>query len=324
MTICASNCPIRYVTLTLVWATWVLGPSRARADETKGQWLRASTDVDAASAAAEALATALARRLKSERSKTVFLDVSKCQPAIPDAPTWCLSFQSKLEVHLLRQGLRFLSDQSKDEIRHKIAAEQVYQQNSMNVDLKKAVELGKQSAFQAFATVNVVGDGQGKINIAVKSINIGEGVVTVGEDVNLEVRTFREMSPQRAITAFGIIGGGLTGALLSYQQVQKARASADSAYEDYEKAGDTNGAVRARNRVEAADKAAARWETGILACGFVMAYGAFYYANAFEPAKEYRIMLTDRSQPGSTDKAGYHFQPDFAPQGVSLALTWKW
>jgi hypothetical protein len=295
----------------------------ALADVEMDRWVDIDAVGESAGPAAEALARAVGERLKAEGARVVFLGMSRCEPGLGDATEWCAGLQAGLESALVRQGFRFLPEASKDEVRQKIAAEQVYQQGSMQVDVGKAVELGKQKAIQAFTSVAAVGDGHGNIRISATSINIRDGVVTVSENVAVKIRQEQERAWGVWAKSTLLVGVGLTGVAVGLVQADKAKTKGDDYYTEYKKAGSADDATAARKKVEREDKLATVYQAEAVVGAALAAYGLYYFVANRAEALSFKINVADRGSRAVTPST-WTFRPVVSDQGVGLGLRASW
>lgn len=300
-------------------------PTTSYADVETDTWIEIDVVSDSSAPAAEALAQELGKKLKAEKSKTIFLNVNKCEPGLAEASSWCSSFQSSLESFLVKQGLRFLPESAMTEIREKIAQEQVYQHNSMQVDVAKAVELGKQRAFQAFASVSVAGDGQGNIKLAASSVNIQEGVVTVSENVSLKIRQEQVRPWGVWFKGWMLMGSGLAGTAYGLYQADQSKQKSDDYYAEYKKADTADTATASRKKVEKQDKTTQLSNIGAGISATVALYGLFYYLKNKEDALSYRVNLVDDAKGGSSSGfASLSISPLVSNSMLGLGVETNW
>lgn len=284
--------------VSTIASVFILVAQPAQADS---NWKRLDGFSDSASVMGRELAKKVVPRLKIEGSHVVFSDMKKCNLAIQsgkctyDKETkkencypneeitwgWCSEFFNSFERYLLQRNIRFLSEAKKKAIREKIADEAGYQYSSKQVDITKAVELGKQEAFKAFVTLEVNGDGDSSIRTTARSINIKKAVVSVSEEVKF---TFKVMkSKSLGIYAKGAtwITLGLLGALACHGMGFEASDSADKYYDSYKSATTTEEATEYREKAETKDEAADSYHLGAFLGWGAFAYGIHYLSNEY-------------------------------------------
>lgn len=263
-------------------------------------WKVVDSISDTASPVAESLASKMAPKLIAEGTKVVFLNISKCvipgedlEPSkivkvteemkkkaqeenIKDNEAWCHSFQTSLESALIAKGIRFLSEGERNAIRDKIASEEGYQYSSMQVDVSKAVELGRQKAFQAFVTVTINPNGPKRILVSANAINIKEGVVSLSEKVKVTNKSDLHWSIGSIIGGSFALTLGLSTAAYGHIHADKENQLSNDQFKIYKSASNTDQATESRKSVEDHDKKAAYYNS-IAAVGWVLILGSGYY-----------------------------------------------
>ena len=317
----------------------------AYSDVEYDSWISVDSLSETSTPSAEALSKKLSSKLKSEKSKVIFLDVRSCdvlshgnnRPA-PEVSTdleeeapqkrnlkasnsdspWCLSFQAALESSLIGQGIRFLPESSKNEIRQKISEEQVYQHNSMQVDVGKTVQMGKQSTLQAFVTVSVSDGGENVISILASSLNIKDGVVTISEKVTLKIKQTRDKTWGSVFKGLGIfgVGAGTTAACLINAGIEKKKS--DAYFASYKAANTAEGATENRQRVEKHDNIATYYKVGAIVGGLITLYGIghLYWGGVHETDTSYMLQANNLELPSW--KSGPMLSQDFIGWGLEI------
>lgn len=288
-----------------------------------GEWVEISDVSESVGPASESLSKLLAERLKREKSRVIFVDFVNCNPGLVDATNWCEHFQSEVATYLIRQGLRFLPDRAKDEIRQKIADEQVYQHSSMQVDVTKAVELGQQKAFHAFVSVSAIGDGRGNIKLFASSINIKEGVVSISETVNVKfshdvVRTWGAFFKGWMLMGAGIAG---TGYGLYLAKLEKDKA--DAAYQAYKKATDPDEVVSKRKETEKHDQVGTLYQGAAIGGGLLALYGFYVYRSGTEEILSYKI-ANSRGINSGFFRGKFSIEPMVSGGEIGLRVAKEW
>jgi hypothetical protein len=212
-----------------------------------GAWEEIDGLNDAIKAGAE-LGKKIAKSLRQESSTVVALDVHGCS----NSEKWCDAAADAVESGLLNSGIQFLPDSQREKIRQQIMEEGAYQQSSMMVDPKTAVQIGKQQSIQAFVSVFITGD-ESRIVIKSQSISMKSATVTFKHTATIERRqqvgqVFRGWGPALTWTSIGL---GLTamGSIKYLEYKQKA----DREYRSYKAASNSDDAVKYRTRTESAD-----------------------------------------------------------------------
>lgn len=296
----------------------------ARAEVDTDTWVDIDIASDSAGPAAETLAQALGAKLKTEKSKVLFLNVERCEPALTDAKAWCAAFQASLESFLVKQGLRFLPEAIKDELREKIAQEQVYQHNSMQVDVTKAVELGKQKAFHAFTTVSVSGE-PGNIKLSASSVSIKDGVVTVSENETLKLKQEQVRPWGVWLKGWMLMGTGTAALGYGLYAAEQSQQKSDGYYAQYKKASTSDDATTARGKVEKQDRVTQAYNIGAGVGAAAALYGIYYYVKNNEASLSYKInMAADGGTRSPTPFAVLDLTPFAASGVVGISLDTSW
>ena len=292
---------------------------QSRAEVEVNTWTEVENAADGAVAAAEVLGKQLASRLLREQSRVIFLNLRECAPNIGRGDDgWCGAFQSRLATHLVREGIRFLPEDSVTQIRAKIAQEQVYQHGSMQVDVTKAVQLGKQKAFQAFTTVRVIGDRSGDIHIESQSINIRDGVVSVSEAfaVRRRVDVSKTIGSYLKGSAYMMIGLGIAAGGIRYGMQEKSKA--DDTYAQYEATKDAAEASRLRQKTQEHDNSATIGY-GVGAIGAIFAvYGMTHWGSEEYQTSYYKV---DTASHDRRPRIG--FPVVMGGRGLGISLSWS-
>ena len=180
------------------------------------EWIPLSRTEDTPEILGENLANKLVLKFKKEGTNVIFLALPKCVPGPIVSDEWCDNFYSELMTKLSAKNIRFLKENEQKSIREKIANEQAYQQGSLQVDVSKAVSLGKQNAFQAYVSIEVIGSSADKIRTTANSINIEQGAVTITEKAAITIKLENMRSTgtlffglTTSIFGFGVGGYGL-------------------------------------------------------------------------------------------------------------------
>lgn len=297
-------------------------PLPAYADVELDKWIEVDAASETTTPAAEALGQPLGKHLKAEGSKIIFLNIAQCDPGLTDTNNWCPNFQNSLETYLIHQGFRFLPEATKDDIRQKIAQEQVYQQNSMQVDTSKAVALGQQKAFNAFVTIAVSGDGKGNIRLSANSVNIKDGTVSISENANLKLQ-------QETVRPWGVVfkgwmlmGGGLAVTGAGLYQANKSQQKSNDDYASYNKATTPDAATSARDKVSQDDKLVSLYQDVAIVGGVVGLYGLYYYMTNKEQSLSYKI-TTASTQQHAPDR-DWHVEPMLSRNMLGLVVRTSW
>ena len=257
----------------LLWGIVISIPSFAFGEYDEGsiQSINASS-----SEAAQKLAKILATRLKGESSQVVFLNIVNCgAPSLVEKNNWCHGFESTLTSRLVKDGIRFLPDAEKDEIRKKITDEQVYQQDSMQVDAQKVAVLGKQKAFKAFVSINITSDSTAQTQISASSVNIEQGVVSVSETVRINYSTGTYTPWTSSLKKYSVIGGGLGLSAMLYSAALNEKQQSNKAYAKYKEATTADEATQYRNETQQHDSKKQVYEYSSLVGIGLAIYGCF-------------------------------------------------
>lgn len=265
------------------------------------KWKEVETMTDTATPIAERIAAKIAPKLITEGTKVIFLDYSKCivleykkpstKKQTPEQKTameeeieryhdanesWCNNFQSSIEAALISKGIKFLGESERNVIRKKIAEEQGYQSSSMQVDVTKAVELGRQRAFQSFVSINITPDAKSRIIVTASSIDIKEGVVNLTEKIKASYDTKSNWTTSQLVAGSMLIGLGLP--IGAYGQINGDKESrlSDEKFKIYKSAATPEDATQARKVVDDHDKKAAQYH-GIGAAGWAMTISGILY-----------------------------------------------
>ena len=290
------------------------------------QWIEVDSIEDSAEPIAQVLAGQIASKLRAEGTKIIFLNLAFCSaPAIkdtlpigfkytPDAQrdiqaesertklAWCQGFQTALERSLITGGIKFLPETARDSIRAALAAEAGYQHGSMQVDVTKAVELGKQQAFQAFVNVVVTDAGPGKAQANARSINVRDGVVNISEQARVTMKADSVRSTGVKVAAYSSMGIGLITALYGHAKVSSTNEQSKKDYRLYKAASSSEEAVSYREKVEDSD-AKAKLAGAVAGLGWGLFFGgAVYHWLSGDKQVSYRLASQEeRNEPQAKD-----------------------
>lgn len=271
----------------------------AHAEVEIGSWEQADSINDTAAPLGEALANEVAKRLLQSSSKIIFLNVKNCEAPKGAEGSWCKNFTSELESRFIKAGLRFLAEGETSDVRKKIAEEQIYQQNSMQVDVSKAVELGKQKAFQAFVSVDVTADSSGTVTAHASSVDIKEGVVSVSEKTVMKVRSEAVRPWSVTLKSLGLMLLGGAGTALALVKADDAKKKGDAFFKEYNDAQNAGDATAARKKSEAQDGKVNTYYGVAAASACVAIYGYFKFDSFDNVENEYKIELSRRRDGGA-------------------------
>lgn len=285
-----------------------------------GDWQSLDSSEKLAETLSKELAQKLVGKLRSESTKVVFTNLSKCESGSVVTDSWCESYMSELHSEMIQGGINFLSESDQSSIRAKIAQEQSYQYSSQQVDLTSAVELGKQKAFQAYVDI-VIAETYGEtIRITAKSINIKNAVATVSERVGVSIK--RDASRRWGTWFKGIgviaIGGAMTS--YGYSQGSKYADDADKKYESYKKATTASEATTARKEVKDL-KQKGENAYSLAGVGFLTVLGGWWYISS---NVEHSILINrevTQSAAGSIPICGQRFDWGIVPTPHMVSLV---
>ena len=284
----------------------------------------ADSEADIAEEAAEELGDALADRLEDERSKVVFINMSHCSPSVKDDDHWCHLFLSRVQAILSKEGIRFLGESHSADIRKKIIEEQVYQHDSKQVDIAKAVALGKQDAFQAFVSLVIDGsEHTNTIRITAQSIQIKLAATSISLSKTVRIKKTMVRSWGHVFTGWLIIGAGAAGAYRGYELQQYHKQHADDAYSNYQDARDEEDVVRYRKESERHDEKAKLSHNATIAGLVIAGIGGLYLLGGQEETLSYSIASQDTNGRQKKQR-GWDIQPVIAPDNLGLALAINW
>ncbi len=271
---------------------------------------------DSAIKSGEKLSEILASKLKAEGSRVVFINIASCSPPrVLNGANWCKSFEASLNSNLIKSSIKFLPELQKDDVREKIASEQVYQHDSMQVDSTRAVELGKQKAFQAFVSVNVETD-RNVTQIRASSVNIKESVVTISEtmQVNYTNETYTPWSSRAKKWSIFALGIGVgTGCFIASN---REKEKSDQAYADYKNAKSTDDATKYRGETERHGRIKGYYDIGIWTGAAIFVWG-FFVGNNNASSLDYEIKVA-----GDTSAQSFSIAPLASDFGLTSAISW--
>ena len=257
------------------------------------QWTEIGNAEGLSEIIAHDLAYKLVPRLNREGSKVVFLNLSKCSIGFIVSDSWCEVFKNELETALVSRGIVFLNEKDQKSVREKIALEQAYQMSSMQVDITKAVELGKQHAFQAYVNLDVFDAGSDKVRVAASSVNIRDGVTTISEKSSITVRKEKSRSMMTWVFGLGglVIGTGVSAA--SYITGSNFDSQADKKYLEYKSATTPDQATQKRNELDSLTKKRDQEYTLSGIAATVAIAGGWYFMAAAKTVSLYKFDLAD-------------------------------
>ena len=168
----------------------------------------------------------------------------------------------------------------------------------MNVEVSKAVELGKQKAFQAFVQVTISPTNDGTL-IAASSVNIAEGVVSISEHAQIRYRseTVDRRTWRQSFIGWLLMGGGMAASGYSAFHGQQEQAKANDAYSKYKAATEAEDATANREQVKRHDADASLFNAAALVFGAAAVYGVVYYNRSAQSREilSYKIDVADIS-----------------------------
>lgn len=281
----------------------------------------ADSEADIAEESAEELGDMLADRLGDERSKVVFINMSHCSPSLNDDDHWCHLFLSRIQAILSKEGIRFLGESQSADIRKKIIEEQVYQHDSKQVDVAKAVALGRQDAFQAFVSLVVDGSQHtNTIRITAQSVQIKLAATSISLSKTVRIKKTMVRSWGHVFTGWLIMGAGAAGAYRGYELHQYHSEKGDDAYSAYKDAKSEEDAVQYRKDAENHDERAKLSKNAAVAGLMVFGIGSLYLLGGQEETLSYSI--AGNSPPSKT--RSWEFQPVIAKDNLGFALAFNW
>jgi hypothetical protein len=282
-------------------------------------------EADIAEDLAEQIGEALAEKLLNEHSKVVFLDLAECTPQVKDSAQWCKLFFSLVSMELSKENIRFLSEAQSEKLREKIANEAVYQHAARQVDVKKAVELGKQDAFGAYVTMTVSGSSEtGVIYISAQSVNIKAAAttITLSKVAHVKTKTARPWGNIFLGLLLTGSGGYAVDRAVKIEALHKDRASRE--YSLYRTSEDPAEVVRLRRNVEFEDQAIVRCQAAMAAGGIITLIGLY---NLFLTEKEVLDYSLASRIVTPNAKPAFWIEMDFAPllaqQDLKFTLNWR-
>lgn len=280
---------------------------------------------DVAEDLAEQIGESLAEKLQGEHSKVVFLDLAECTPQVKDSEQWCKLFFAFVSMHLSRENIRFLSEAQSGKLREKIANESVYQHAARQVDVKKAVQLGKQDAFGAYVTMTVSGSSEtGVIYISAQSVNIKAAAttITISKVARVKIKTARPWGNIFLGVILTGAGGYGVDRAIKMEALHKDRASVQ--YSLYRTSKDPAEATRLRRKVQYEDEAIMRSQAAMAASGIVALIGIY---NLFLTEKEVLDYSLAYQPLERNDGNNFWLSVDLAAlsgsKDLRLSLNWK-
>lgn len=284
--------------------------------------VRAESEAEMAEEAAEEIADELASKLKDEKSKVIFINLQECDPSITGEKHWCKLFFSKMQSTLSGEKIRFLNESQSNAVRKKIVDEQLYQHGSKQVDVAKAVALGKQDAFHAFVSVSVDGSAElNSIQISVQSVKIKLAAISISLTRNIKYERSPSTSFGRVFKGLMVLGVGAAG-LSRTMEIEKAHQDkADKAYLAYETASTEEDAVKFRKEVQTHDQKVDDLEPLKYFCLFTAVVGGFYMFSEGEEELSYDIAERGEIHKG---ESFWKVSPVLATDNVGLSLGFHW
>ena len=308
----------KHLTKTIMlmgFAGLILSAPRIFADN----WTKVEGELELAEQLAKKTVEVLIPKLRKEKSSVVFINFQTCyQPN-----SWCDVFKSNLESAFISKGIKFLPEDKSSDIRTKIASENLYQHASLQVDVKKAVELGKQAAVHAFITLGIAND-EVSIRATASSVSIKEGVVTISENIQMKVNRTTKRSIGAWLLGGTITAGGLYGAYYGHSNAAKQKKLADECYKKYQDAKTAEDATRERKDAEARDKEVIRFDNIAYLSWGVVLVGGWYLWTSGEEESSFKFAATSNDLKENLIQSSLTFQPVFFNRSVGLGVTYEY
>lgn len=253
---------------------------------------------DAAKEAAEEIVDKLVPKLKKEGATVIFLDVGHC---LFDG-IWCPVFTAEIERLFITEGLRYLPEDQRQNVRQKM-------NDAINYDLNKVIRLGQQIAVHAFVNISIRGDLRSGIVISGSSINTKEGLVTINESITLTAE--KEIKSSRSILTWVnstlIFGSGTAIATYGFLKSQSEMQAASDYQDRFKESKNPDEARKNKDAGTKHEEASFNFKSvGILGL-ITAAYGVHYF-------------VTNKQ-----DETYYHYDISFVPNPARelLATTFR-